>query len=130
MTDLNKNYRDTPPTKTRSDKLRRKRTFVRGVLSERYTLTERRQSILAGATRVLTPKISVEAHDELTFIDPGDEPFRTQSLHCHFTTIAPGGWNQAHGHQNEAFFYILEGRGFEMHDGIRYDWEVGDAVAV
>lgn len=26
--------------------------------------------------------------------------------------------------------YILEGRGFDMHDGIRYDWEQGDAVAV
>jgi hypothetical protein len=46
-------------------------------------------------------------------------------------TLEPGQRNEGHGHQNEAFFYILEGgRGFEMHDGIRYDWQVGDAVAV
>lgn len=38
----------------------------------------------------------------------------------------PGG----HGHQNEAVFYILEGKGYEIHDGKRYDWEAGDIVVV
>ena len=31
---------------------------------------------------------------------------------------------------NEAAFYILDGEGYEIHDGIRYDWKAGDAVVV
>jgi quercetin dioxygenase-like cupin family protein len=54
----------------------------------------------------------------------------TQSLQAHFVTLAPGARDKGHGHQNEAFFYILEGHGFDIHDGVRYDWEAGDAVAV
>lgn len=37
---------------------------------------------------------------------------------------------RGHGHQNEAIFYILEGKGYELHDGKRYPWEAGDAVIV
>jgi len=44
--------------------------------------------------------------------------------------LAPGGSNRGHGHQNEATFYILEGRGYEIHDGKRYDWEKDDLVVV
>lgn len=53
-----------------------------------------------------------------------------QGLHVHVDTIAPGSRSANHGHQNEALFYILEGRGHEIHDGQRYDWEAGDVVAV
>jgi mannose-6-phosphate isomerase-like protein (cupin superfamily) len=42
----------------------------------------------------------------------------------------PGGHSQKHGHQNEAMFYILEGRGYDVHDGKRYDWQAGDVVIV
>jgi len=35
-----------------------------------------------------------------------------------------------HGHQNEAAFYILEGRGYEIHDDQRYDWAKDDLVFV
>ncbi len=31
--------------------------------------------------------------------------------------IRPGGTSQKHGHVNEAAFYILDGRGYEIHDG-------------
>ena len=27
-------------------------------------------------------------------------------------------------------FYILDGVGYEIHDGVRYDWKAGDAVIV
>ncbi|MBI2917186.1 MAG: cupin domain-containing protein [Chloroflexi bacterium] len=37
---------------------------------------------------------------------------------------------RGHGHQNEAVFYILEGEGYELHDGKRYPWQAGDAVIV
>ncbi len=38
----------------------------------------------------------------------------------------PGG----HGHQNEAVFYILEGKGYDIHDGKTYEWEAGDVLVV
>lgn len=38
--------------------------------------------------------------------------------------------SQKHGHVNEAAFYILDGKGYEIHDNIRYDWEAGDVAIV
>ena len=37
---------------------------------------------------------------------------------------------QKHGHVNEAAFYILDGAGYEIHDGVRYDWKAGDVAIV
>src|SRR6185503_5759669 len=34
------------------------------------------------------------------------------------------------GHVNEAAFYILDGVGYEIHDGVRYDWKAGDVAIV
>ena len=48
----------------------------------------------------------------------------------HFVEIPPGKSNHGHGHQNEAVFYILKGKGYEIHDDKRYDWEAGDLVVV
>jgi gentisate 1,2-dioxygenase len=31
---------------------------------------------------------------------------------------------------NEAAFYILDGVGYEIHDGVRYDWKAGDVAIV
>jgi quercetin dioxygenase-like cupin family protein len=53
-----------------------------------------------------------------------------QTLHIHLEEYAPGGKSQKHGHVNEAVFYILDGEGAEEHDGIRYEWEAGDAAIV
>jgi len=48
----------------------------------------------------------------------------------HFVELQPGGTNHGHAHQNEAHFYILEGAGYEIHDGKRYEWKAGDTVIV
>jgi gentisate 1,2-dioxygenase len=53
-----------------------------------------------------------------------------QTLHIHLEEYAPGGKSQKHGHVNEAIFYILDGKGFEIHDGIRYEWKAGDVAIV
>ena len=38
--------------------------------------------------------------------------------------------SQKHAHVQESALYILDGEGYEVHDGIRYDWFAGDiAVA-
>src|SRR3989442_61976 len=63
-------------------------------------------------------------------LGPGDDQFLTQTIQIHFVELFPGGSNHGHGHQNEALFYILEGRGYEIHDGKRYDWEKDDLVVV
>ena len=54
----------------------------------------------------------------------------TQLFHLHLEEYGPGGRSQKHGHVNEAAFYILDGIGYEVHDGIRYDWKAGDVAIV
>jgi len=116
------------------------RVFLRGMSSERYGLEEFRAAQLA-APRVRSDEVVVDdasvghsgdSADSRTWwrIGPGDEPFLTQSLQVHFVEIPPGKSNHGHGHQNEAVFYILQGRGHEIHDDRRYDWQAGDLVVV
>ena len=62
------------------------------------------------------------------FIEPEDG--LTQTLHVHLEEYGPGGRTQKHGHVNEAAFYILDGVGYEVHDGVRYDWKAGDVAIV
>jgi gentisate 1,2-dioxygenase len=54
----------------------------------------------------------------------------TQTFHIHLEEYGPGGRSQKHGHVNEAAFYILDGTGYEIHDGVRYDWQAGDIAIV
>lgn len=54
----------------------------------------------------------------------------TQTFHLHIEEYGPGGRSQKHGHVNEAAFYILDGAGYEVHDGVRYDWKAGDIAIV
>lgn len=62
------------------------------------------------------------------FVEPKDG--LTQTLHIHLEEYAPGGRTSKHVHVNEAAFYIIDGIGYEIHDGIRYDWQAGDVAIV
>jgi len=109
------------------------RVFVKGIESLTYSLTEMRRQRLATLPRVIRRDYRAFTHDkvqEKNIISPGNEPFVTHSLQSHFVTLPPGARDKGHGHQNEAFLYVLQGRGFDIHDGVRYDWEAGDALAV
>jgi gentisate 1,2-dioxygenase len=53
-----------------------------------------------------------------------------QSIETHLEVLSPGRYGQKHGHMNSAVFYILSGKGYDVHDGIRYDWQAGDACIV
>lgn len=113
-----------------TDNYTKERIYVRQVGSMRYTLTDERRERLESTPRVFTPALGEGTSENWNIITPGDETFRTQSLHVHFVTVQPNGRNDGHGHQNEALFFVLKGHGYEMHDGKRYEWEAGDAVAV
>lgn len=116
------------------------RVFLRGIASESYGLGEfRRRQRSAARVRPAGTVVddgsvghSGDSSQSRIYwmLGPGDDPFLTQSLQVHFVEIFAGGSNRGHGHQNEATFYILEGRGYEIHDGRRYDWEKDDLVIV
>jgi mannose-6-phosphate isomerase-like protein (cupin superfamily) len=116
------------------------RVFVRGMTSQTYGLSEfRRLQLEAERVRdndfvVDDAKVGHSGDSEKSRtwwrIGPGDEDFLTQSIQVHFVELPPESSNHGHGHQNEAAFYILEGRGYEIHDGQRYDWSKDDLVFV
>lgn len=54
----------------------------------------------------------------------------TQMIETHVDEYGPGAYSQKHGHMNSAVFYILDGKGYDIHDGLRYDWEAGDVCIV
>jgi len=62
------------------------------------------------------------------YVEPKDSI--TQTFHLYLEEYGPGGRSQKHGHVNEAAFYILDGNGYEIHDGVRYDWSAGDVAIV
>jgi hypothetical protein len=62
------------------------------------------------------------------YVEPKDGI--SQLFHLHIEEYGPGGKSQKHGHVNEAAFYILDGVGYEIHDGVRYDWKAGDVAIV
>ncbi|HZD71169.1 MAG TPA: cupin domain-containing protein [Actinomycetes bacterium] len=114
------------------------RVFLRGITSESYGLGEFRRGQL-DAPRVRDDSVVVDealvghsgdSAESKTWwrIGPGDDPYLTQSLQVHFVQLPPHSSNHGHGHQNEAAFYILEGAGYEIHDGKRYDWAKDDLV--
>jgi quercetin dioxygenase-like cupin family protein len=54
----------------------------------------------------------------------------TQAIECHVECFAPMGYGQKHGHMNSAVFYVVKGRGYDVHDGRTLPWEAGDALIV
>lgn len=53
-----------------------------------------------------------------------------QSIEAHVEVFSPKGYGQTHGHMNSAVFFVLKGKGHDVHDGRRIDWETGDALIV
>jgi mannose-6-phosphate isomerase-like protein (cupin superfamily) len=53
-----------------------------------------------------------------------------QAIECHLNAISPNGSGQNHGHMNSAVLYVLKGKGHDVHDKRRMDYESGDALIV
>ena len=108
----------------------RDRTFVRA-LQGKYSLKEELTRLRAMPRVIKGKDLKLDGgpqHFSRHYVEPEDG--RTQTLHIHLEEYAPGGTTQKHGHVNEAAFYILDGAGYEIHDGQRYDWGPGDFVFV
>jgi gentisate 1,2-dioxygenase len=106
------------------------RTFVRAIQGE-YGLNQELERLRS------MPR--VRKASEISFVDGPQAYSRhyvepkdgiAQTFHLHLEEYGPGGKSQKHGHVNEAAFYILDGEGYEIHDGIRYDWSAGDVAIV
>ncbi|HVB04967.1 MAG TPA: cupin domain-containing protein [Acidimicrobiales bacterium] len=106
-----------------------RRVFVRE-LAGRYS--EIYKSIFA-APRVIHSRDAKYGggpqHYNKNVIDP-TSPDASQLFHCHIELMAPGARSQKHGHMNTAVFYILEGEGLDVHDGVEIPWKAGDIAIV
>jgi len=108
----------------------KERVFVRGISGD-YSLKDELKRLRALPRVVKGTELKFQDGPQSFskhFVEPGDG--MTQTLHIHLEEYAPGGTTQKHGHVNEAAFYILDGVGYEVHDGIRYDWQAGDVAIV
>src|SRR3954452_7404639 len=108
----------------------RDRIFVRA-LEGKYSLQDELARLRALPRVIKGKDLKLDGgpqHFSRHYVEPEDG--RTQTLHIHLEEYAPGGKSQKHGHVNEAAFYILDGRGYEIHDGVRYDWKAGDIAIV
>lgn len=107
------------------------RTYVRGLTSDRYSLKEE-ISRLKAMPRVIKGKdIPWKGGAEgwrKVYIEPETSP--GQTMYVFVTSHPPGSHGKKHGHQNEALFYILDGKGYSIHDEERYDWQAGDVLIV
>lgn len=85
---------------------------------------------LLGRPRVIK-KGEIVAEGEGIFARVADtERFGLRTLKAFFEDFPPGSQGLRHGHMNEAVFYIVKGRGYEIHDGEKHEWEAGDVVIV
>src|SRR5215208_5192384 len=108
----------------------RDRVFVRA-LEGKYSLKDELGRLRAMPRVIKGKDLKLDGgpqHFSRHYVEPEDG--RTQTLHIHLEEYAPGGHSQKHGHVNEAAFYILDGEGYEIHDGVRYDWKAGDVAIV
>lgn len=111
-----------------------KRTFVRAVETLYYDLHDRRDEIYGDGPRVIKgDDIEFKGGPRIwnkNLVHPGMDEMWTQSLHVHMKELVPETGSQRHYHQNEAVMYILNGKGYEIFDGERYEWTAGDVVTI
>ncbi len=108
-----------------------KRLFVRGLKSPSYSLRWELNRIKKVPRVIKGKDVKLRLGPQYfnaNILSPTNGT--SQVLFAHYVVLAPGGRSQKHGHMNEAMFYILDGKGYDIHDGVRHDWEAGDIVVV
>jgi quercetin dioxygenase-like cupin family protein len=107
------------------------RIFVRPVQSSLYSMRDEMRRLREMPRVIKGDKVKWKGgpvDPTKHFVDP--HTGITQSLHLHYIDLAPRGKSKKHGHQNEAILYVLEGKGYEIHDGIMHEWNAGDLVLI
>lgn len=107
------------------------RIFVRGLQFPKYALKEELEKIRKAPRVIHARELPRKGGPQIWnrwLMEP--KMGLSQSIQSHMVDVAPGGRSQRHGHMNEAVFYILDGKGYDIHDGKRYDYEAGDVVVV
>ncbi|MFB3884260.1 MAG: cupin domain-containing protein [Thermodesulfobacteriota bacterium] len=133
--ELKKGEKEFEDIQTTGSAYQKERLYVREMTAFTYGLREELQR-LRKVPRVIKKRDLEKALEKkkgpqfynVNIITPKEKI--TQVMYAHYIVLAPGGKSDNHGHMNEAMFYILDGKGHEIHDGIRYDWEAGDVVVV
>ncbi|HEX9809315.1 MAG TPA: cupin domain-containing protein [Alphaproteobacteria bacterium] len=111
------------------DRWQKKRTFVRaleGTYGEVYKSLYDQPRVYAGAAIQWK---GGPAYFHKIAISPQNIQI-AQSIECHVDCFGPEASGQKHGHMNSAVFYILTGKGYDIHDGVRMEYEAGDASIV
>jgi quercetin dioxygenase-like cupin family protein len=107
------------------------RVFVRAIASGKYSLREELRRQREGK-RVFKPDdrpwTGGPTKWNKVLMNPGMG--MTQTIQVAFEELAPGAKSQKHGHQNSALMYVLNGVGYDIHDGERTDWRPGDCLIV
>jgi gentisate 1,2-dioxygenase len=110
------------------ERWQRKRTFVRALEGTYSDLTRD----LLNQPRVISmtqkPWKGGPQHFSKTGITPSSGI--AQSIETHIEAYGPGAFGQKHGHLNSAVFFVIKGRGYDVHDGRRIDWKAGDVMIV
>ena len=111
------------------ERWQRKRTFVRALEGTYSHLTKE----LLDQPRVISmpkkPWKGGPQHFSKVGISPGSVAI-AQSIETHIEAYGPGAYGQKHGHLNSAVFYVLKGRGYDIHDGKHIPWKAGDVMFV
>jgi len=111
------------------ERWQKKRIFVRALEGTYSELTRD----LLEQPRVLSfrdkPWKGGPQHYSKTGITPGTTAVG-QSIETHIEAYGPGAFGQKHGHLNSAVFFVIRGRGYDIHDGRRIDWKAGDIMIV
>ncbi len=107
------------------------RIFVRGIASNKYSLREERERQRALPRVYKTQNFTWRGGPQVwhkSLLNPSMGIMQT--LQASYEELAPGSKSQKHGHQNAALLFVLEGRGYDISDGERVDWEEGDVCLV
>lgn len=56
--------------------------------------------------------------------------YATRTIEMGLLELPPGHHKNTHRHSEEAILFILEGKGYSIVEGVKIEWEAGDALTV
>jgi len=69
-------------------------------------------------------------HGKLKWLVHPSMQLATKRKWIYFHEIPPGSRSGQHRHMSEELILVLEGRGYDIHDGERWEWEQGDLICI